>query len=84
MKRYRQAEMLGTISALLIGLFAIGSATYAGVHGAQWTGSIIGTAGVTGLVTAFMAGRSMLNKHLAANKQAANTQNPSTSEITRT
>jgi len=68
-EKYRQAEMLGTIAGLAIGLAAIGGAVYAGTHGAQWTGSFIGTAGVTGLVTAFIAGRSMLAKQQAQNMQ---------------
>jgi uncharacterized membrane protein len=48
---------MGQIFALLIGVVAILSGTYAAVHGAQWTGSFIGGGGVVGLVTAFIVGR---------------------------
>lgn len=61
-KKYRQVEFFGQIFGLIIGMFAIGMAAYAGVHGAQWTGTFIGTAGVTGLVTTFILGRQMYMK----------------------
>jgi len=59
---YRRAEMLGQISGLAIGLAAIGGAVYSAVHGAQIAGSILGTTGVSGLVTAFIMGRQNLLK----------------------
>jgi uncharacterized membrane protein len=57
---YRRSEMWGQTFGLTIGLAAIGGAVYCAVHQAQWTGSFIGTAGVTGLVTAFIVGRRAL------------------------
>jgi uncharacterized membrane protein len=61
-QKYRRVEIIGQLCGLLIGFAAIGAAVYAGVHGAQWTGSLIGTTGVTGLVTAFILGRTLLMK----------------------
>jgi uncharacterized membrane protein len=48
---------LGQIFGFLIGLFAIGCGTYAAVHGAEVAGTVIGSGGVIGLVTAFIYGR---------------------------
>ena len=48
---------LGQICGLIIGLFTIGCATYAGLNGAEITGSVIGGSGVVGLVSAFIYGR---------------------------
>jgi uncharacterized membrane protein len=59
---YRRSELLGQIFGLAIGVVAILSAAYMAVHGAQLAASIIGTGGVTGLVTAFIAGRAILLK----------------------
>jgi uncharacterized membrane protein len=53
---FRRSELVGQIFGLVIGSLAMLSAAYCGVHGAQWTGSFLGTAGVTGLVTVFIAG----------------------------
>lgn len=59
---YRRSEFFGQVFGLLIGLaYAIG-AVYAAVHGAQMAASIFGTAGVGGLVTAFIMGRHNLYK----------------------
>lgn len=58
-EKYRVAEIVGQVCGLIIGITAIGGATYSAVHGAQWTGGFIGTAGVTGLVTAFILGRTL-------------------------
>jgi uncharacterized membrane protein len=60
--RFRQNELLGQVFGLAIGVVALTCATYAAVNGAQWAGSIIGSAGVTGLVTAFILGRHYLIK----------------------
>ena len=59
---YRRSEFLGQVFGLAIGIAAIGSATYMAVHGAQLAASVIGTGGVTGLVTAFIVGRHTLLK----------------------
>ena len=64
-RSYRRSEMLGQIFGFLIGTTAICGAVYAGTHGAQITGSFVGTAGVTGLVTAFIIGR----RHLAQQRE---------------
>lgn len=55
---------LGQIFAFLIGLAALGSATYCIVSGYQWAGSILGVGGLTGLVTAFLKGRAQQDKSL--------------------
>ena len=49
---------LGQIFGFLIGITTILSGTYAAINGAQIAGSLIGTGGVIGLVTAFITGRS--------------------------
>src|SRR5438046_632249 len=46
-RRYRRSEWIGQVCGLAIGITSIVAAVYAGVHGAQITGSFIGTAGVT-------------------------------------
>lgn len=48
---------LGQFFALIIGVVAIIAGTIAGVHGAQFVGTVIGGGGVGGLVTAFIVGR---------------------------
>ena len=48
---------LGQIFALIIGLTAILSGTYAATHGAPLAGTLIGAGGVIGLVTVFILGR---------------------------
>jgi uncharacterized membrane protein len=59
---YRRSELLGQVFGFAIGLAAIGGAALAAVKGAQIAASFIGTAGVTGLVTAFIMGRHALLK----------------------
>jgi hypothetical protein len=63
---YRRSEILGTVCGLLIGFAAIGGCVYLGVHGAQTTGSFLGTTGVTGLVSCFIVGRYSLAKQRQA------------------
>ncbi len=58
---YRRSE-LGQVFGFATGLAAIGGAALAAVKGAQIAASFIGTAGVTGLVTAFIMGRHALLK----------------------
>ncbi|MCP4115428.1 MAG: DUF2335 domain-containing protein [Desulfobacteraceae bacterium] len=48
---------LGQIFAFLIGTTTVLAGVYAAVHGAQITGSLIGTSGVVGLVSVFILGR---------------------------
>lgn len=55
---------LGQILAFLIGLAALGAATYCIVSGYEWSGGILGVSGLTGLVTAFIKGRSQQEKSL--------------------
>ena len=61
-RAYRRAELFGQVFGLIIGITAIVGAVYSGTHGAQITGSFIGTTGVVGLVSAFILGRSSLLK----------------------
>lgn len=55
---------LGQIFAFLIGIAALSASTYCIVSGYEWSGSIIGLGGLTGLVTAFIKGRSQQEKSL--------------------
>lgn len=55
---------LGQILAFLIGLSALGSATYCIISGFELAGGILGIGGLTGLVTAFIQGRSQQIKNL--------------------
>lgn len=55
---------LGQIFALVIGLFSLSCATYVILEGHEWAGSIIGVGGITGLVTAFIKGKSNQEKSL--------------------
>lgn len=82
---YRFSELLGQIFGLLIGLTAISGAVFCAVHGAQIAGAFIGTTGVTGLVTAFILGRTLLMKQkqqesqeqqIAATQRAAELKGP--------
>jgi len=49
--------LMGQVFAFIIALSTIGSGAYTAVNGAQFAGSIIGTAGVSGLVYVFIMGR---------------------------
>lgn len=55
--------------AFSIGLAALGSATYCIIEGHEWAGSIVGTGGIIGLVTAFIKGKDFQQKDLAAKRQ---------------
>lgn len=59
---YRFSELVGQCFGLIIGLAAIGGSVYEAAHGAQVAASFLGTAGLTGLVTAFIMGRQTLVK----------------------
>jgi len=61
-KAYRRSELAGQIFGLFIGLAAIAGAVVMAVHGAQLAATFLGTGGVTGLVTAFILGRSFFLK----------------------
>ena len=55
---------IGQILAFFIGIAALVASTYCIVTGHEWSGSIIGIGGLTGLVTAFIKGRSLQEKSL--------------------
>lgn len=56
--RYAAIEgRIGQIFALVIAVFALGTAAYLGVNGATAVGSVIGGTTVVGLVAAFVVGR---------------------------
>jgi uncharacterized membrane protein len=55
---------IGQILAFLIGLAALFASTYCIVSGYEWSGSLLGLAGLTGLVTAFIKGRDNQEKNL--------------------
>ena len=59
---------IGQIFGLLIGLVTVLAGTYAAIHGAQAAGSLIGTSGVVGLVSAFIAGRKKVVPEHKANQ----------------
>jgi len=48
---------IGQIFGLIIGLAVINAGAYCATHGAPWPGALIGSAGVVGLVSAFIIGR---------------------------
>ena len=55
---------IGQILAFLIGLAALCASTYCIVSGYEWSGTLIGLGGLTGLVTAFIKGRGHQEKNL--------------------
>jgi uncharacterized membrane protein len=55
---------IGQVLAFLIGLAAIGAATYCIVNGHDFSGSILGVGGLTSLVTAFIKGKSQQSRNL--------------------
>jgi len=57
-------SIIGQILAFLIGIAALAASTYGIVTGHEWSGSILGIGGLTGLVTAFIKGRSQQEKSL--------------------
>jgi uncharacterized membrane protein len=61
-RAYRRSELCGSIFGLTIGLAALGVAIAAIIMGSPMAGGFIGTTGVTGLVTSFILGRTMLSK----------------------
>lgn len=83
-RKYRRTELTGQICGLAIGLAAIFAATYAGIHGAQITGSLIGTTGVTGLVTAFILGRTLMMKQKREEAEQARQNAEAAASLQRT
>jgi uncharacterized membrane protein len=55
----------GQLFGLIIGLFAIGCATYASISGQPWFGSIIGGATLVSLVSTFLYGRNSQKRELS-------------------
>lgn len=55
---------IGQFLAFFIGLAALVASTYCIVLDHEWAGSILGIGGLTGLVTAFIKGRSQQEKNL--------------------
>jgi uncharacterized membrane protein len=58
----------GQILAFLIGLAALGASAYCIVSGYEWAGAAVGVGGITGLVTAFIKGRSAQERDLSEKK----------------
>lgn len=48
---------LGQVFGFLIGIFIMSAAGYCAIHGAQIAGAIIGSSGIAGIVSVFIAGR---------------------------
>lgn len=71
---------LGQILAFLIGIAALGASTYCIVNGFEWSGSILGVGGLTGLVTAFIKGRSQQEKNLEEKGKAVSLSRQSTNK----
>lgn len=59
---------IGQFLAFFIGLASLAASTYCIISGFEWAGSIIGIGGLTGLVTAFIKGRSYQQKNLEEKK----------------
>lgn len=55
-------SLLGIISGFLIALVTILSGVYVIVHGYEWSGTILGSAGLVGLVSVFIYGTSSNRK----------------------
>ena len=55
---------IGQFLAFFIGIAALGASTYCIISGYEWSGSALGIGGLTGLVTAFIKGRSNQEKNL--------------------
>lgn len=55
---------IGQFLAFLIGIAALVASTYCIINGYEWSGSLIGIGGLTGLVTAFIKGRSQQESNL--------------------
>ncbi len=55
---------IGQFLAFLIGIAALVASTYCIVNGYEWSGSLLGIGGLTGLVTAFIKGRSQQESNL--------------------
>jgi uncharacterized membrane protein len=53
---YREARLGQIFAFALSALFLLGG-TYAAVHGQPWAGSIFGSIGIVGIVSAFIWGR---------------------------
>jgi len=62
LRKFRGNEVLGQVFGFLIGISALACAAYVATHGSQWAAGLIGTTGVTGLVTTFILGRQFLIK----------------------
>lgn len=59
---------IGQILAFLIGLAALGASTFCIVSGFEISGSLLGIGGLTGLVTAFIKGKSYQDKSLESKR----------------
>jgi uncharacterized membrane protein len=57
LRRSRLENNLGQVFGLVIGLSAIFAGSYTALKGSQVVGGLIGTAGVAGLVSAFVLGK---------------------------
>ena len=57
MRRQFQEARLGQILAAAVALLALASGTFVAVHGQPWPGALLGVAGLTGIFSAFLAGR---------------------------
>jgi uncharacterized membrane protein len=66
--RQMNQSNLGQVFAFIIGLAALGSATYCILQGFQWAGGFIGVGGLTSLVTAFIQGKKSQDATLAEKK----------------
>jgi uncharacterized membrane protein len=64
-------SLLGIISGFLIALTTIISGVYVIVHGYQWSGTILGSVGLVGLVSVFIYGTNSNRK-----EREAKTNNP--------
>ena len=71
---------MGQIFGLIIGLTAIIAGSYTAIQGAPVTGSLIGTSGVVGLVSAFILGRKKSDNNNDETQGITSTQNNTNSE----
>lgn len=57
MRRQFQEARLGQILAVAVAALALGGGTFIAVQGQPWPGALLGIVGLSGIFTAFLAGR---------------------------
>jgi uncharacterized membrane protein len=61
MRRQYAEARVGQVFALIIALAFVLVGGYVSIHGQPWSGTILGSIGLGGIVTAFIVGRGKIN-----------------------